>query len=262
MGSVDNMPVVTGRVRDRSVRVLRDTGCSGVVIKRDLILEEELTGRFGYMLLIDKKIRKVPISKVFMDTLYFTGKADAQCLSDAMYDVVIGNIPNARGPEDPDPSWETACAITRAQAKKGQSSFKVTNVAKCATVTREQLIKFQQDDSSLERLRKCIEPKITGNRSVHFEEKEGFLYRIFIHPKVNWGNEMRQVVVPGNLRKQVMGLAHSSLMGGHMRIRKISDRILSNFYWPGLHDDVVRFCRACDNFQKTESKGRTANVPL
>ena len=57
------MPVVTGRVRDRSVRVMRDTGCSGVVIKRDLILEEELTGRFGYMLLIDKTIRKVPIAK-------------------------------------------------------------------------------------------------------------------------------------------------------------------------------------------------------
>ena len=103
-------------------------------------------------------------------------------------------------------------------------------MAKCATVIREQLIKFQQDDSSLERLRKFIEPKITGNRSVHFEEKEGNLDCVFSHSKVNGGNEIRQVVVPGNLRKQVMGLAHSSLMGGHMRIRKKSDRILSNLY--------------------------------
>ena len=30
MGIVDIMPVVTGRVRDRSVSVSRDTGCSGV----------------------------------------------------------------------------------------------------------------------------------------------------------------------------------------------------------------------------------------
>ena len=104
VGSVDNMPVVTGRVRDRSVSVLRDTGCSGVVIKRDLVVEEELTGRFGYMPLIDKTIRKAPIAKVFIDTPYFTGEAEAQCLPDAMYDVIIGNIPNARGPEDPDPS--------------------------------------------------------------------------------------------------------------------------------------------------------------
>ena len=135
-------------------------------------------------------------------------------------------------------------------------------MAKCGTVTREQLIKFQQDDNSLERLRKFAEPKIKGNRSVHFEEKEGILYCVFSHPKLNGGNEIRQVVVPGNLRNQVMRLAHSSLMEGHMGIRKTSDRILSNFYWPCLHDDVARFCRSCDICQKTENKGRTPNVPL
>ena len=73
-GSEDSMPVVRGRVRNKSVSVLRDTGCSGVVIKRDLVTEEEPTGRFGYMLLIDRTIRKVPIGRVFKDTLYFTGE--------------------------------------------------------------------------------------------------------------------------------------------------------------------------------------------
>ena len=84
--SEDSMPVVTGRVGDKSVSVLRDTGCSGVVIKRDLVTEEELTGRLGYMLLIDRTIRKVPIARVFIDTPYFTGEAEAQCLPDAMYE--------------------------------------------------------------------------------------------------------------------------------------------------------------------------------
>ena len=209
------------------------------------------------MLLIDKTIRKVPIAKVFMYTPYFTGEAEAQCLPDALYHVINGSIPNARGPEDPDPSWETACAVTRAQAKKGQSSLKVPDVAKCGTVTREQLIKFQHDDSSLERLRTFTEPKIKGNRSVHFEEKEGILYRVFSHPKLNEGNEIRQVVVPGNLRNQVIRPAHSLLMGGHMGIRKASDRILSKFYWPRLHDDVARICRSCDICRKTKNKGRT-----
>ena len=263
-GSEDSMPVVTGRVRNKSVSVLRDTGCSGVVIKRDLVTEEELTGRFGYMLLIDRTIRKVSISRVFIDTPYFTGEAEAQCLPDAMYEVIIGNIPNARGPEDLDPSWEIACAVTRAQAKKGQGipPLKVPDVTKCGTVTREQLIKYQHDDNSLEELRRFTEPKIKGYQSVHFEEKGGILYRVFSHPRVNGGNEIRQVVVPENLRNQVIELAHSSLMGGHMGIRKTSDRILSNFYWPGLNDDVARFCRICDICQKTESKGKTAKVAL
>ena len=120
----------------------------------------------------------------------------------------------------------------------------------------------KHDDNSLEKLRKFTEPKIKGDQSVHFEEKGGILYRVFSHPRVNGGNEIRQVVVPENLRNQVIELAHSSLMGGHMGIRKTSDRILSNFYWPGLNDDVARFCRTCDICQKTESKGKTAKVPL
>ena len=60
---------------------------------------------------------------------------------------------------------------------------------------------------------------------MHFEEKGGILYSDFSHPRVNGGNEIRQDVVPGNLRNQVIELAHSSLMGGHMGIRKTSDRI-------------------------------------
>ena len=71
------MPVVTGRVGNKSVSVLRDTGCSGVVITRDLVTEEELTGRFCYMLLIDRIIRKVPIARVFIDTPYFTGEVES-----------------------------------------------------------------------------------------------------------------------------------------------------------------------------------------
>ena len=105
----------------------------------DSVTEEDLTGRFGYMLLIDRTIRKVHIARVFIDTPYFTGEAEAQCLPDAMYDVIIGNIPNDRGPEGPDPSWEIACAVKRAQAKKGQAipPLKVPGATKCATVTME-----------------------------------------------------------------------------------------------------------------------------
>ena len=35
------MPVVKGRVRENSVDVLRDTGCSGIVVKKDLVSEDQ-----------------------------------------------------------------------------------------------------------------------------------------------------------------------------------------------------------------------------
>ncbi len=47
---------------------------------------------------------------------------------------------------------------------------------------------------------------------------------------MNGGIEIRQVVVPKDLRSQVIELAHSSLVGGHMGIRKTSDRVLSKFF--------------------------------
>ena len=62
-GVRSQMPVVTGRVGQKSVDVLRDTGCSGIVLKRDLVSEDQFTGDFNVMLLIDNTARKVPIAK-------------------------------------------------------------------------------------------------------------------------------------------------------------------------------------------------------
>ena len=71
------------------------------------------------MMLIDNTVRKVPVALITVDTPYFKGEVEAQCLPDAIYDLIIGNIPGARSPEDPDPNWcETAAVTTRAKAKK------------------------------------------------------------------------------------------------------------------------------------------------
>ena len=48
------MPVVKCRVGEKYVDVLRDTGCSGIVVKRNLVSEHQFTsGDFNVMLLID-----------------------------------------------------------------------------------------------------------------------------------------------------------------------------------------------------------------
>ena len=64
------MPVVCGRIGENLVRTLRDTGCSGVVVKREFVSEKQLTGKVGYMLLIDNTLRKVPVAKIRVDTPY------------------------------------------------------------------------------------------------------------------------------------------------------------------------------------------------
>ena len=64
------MPVVKGRVGEESVDILRDTGCSGIVAKKDLVAEDQFTGDFKVMVLIDNTTRKVPIARIYVDTPY------------------------------------------------------------------------------------------------------------------------------------------------------------------------------------------------
>jgi len=59
-----------------------------------------------------------------------------------------------------------------------------------------------------------------------------------------------------------METAHNSMMGGHLGIKKTTNRILSSFYWPGLRKDVTRFCRSCEICQKTVPKGTIPKAPL
>ena len=68
------MPVVKGRVGVKSVDVLRDTGCSGIVVKNNLVFEDQFTGNFNVMLLIDNTARKVTIARITVDTPYLKGK--------------------------------------------------------------------------------------------------------------------------------------------------------------------------------------------
>ena len=157
-GVRSKMPVVKGRVGEKPVDVLRDTGCSGIVVKRDLVSEDQFTGEFDVMLLIDNTARKVPIAKIDVDTPYLKGQVEAQCLPDTVYDLIIGNVPGARAADDPDPSWQVpvqeACAVTtRSQAKKAGEHIplKVPGTKDSPVVDREKLKQMQRDDESLQK---------------------------------------------------------------------------------------------------------------
>ena len=67
------------------------------------------------------------------------------------------------------------------------------------------------------------------------------LYGVYKHPYVNGGKPLKQVMVPVQLQSRIMELAHGSIMGGHMGIKKTTDKIQSAFYWPGIQGDVTRF---------------------
>ena len=55
---------------------------------------------------------------------------------------------------------------------------------------------------------------------------------------MNGGKPLKQVMVPEKLRRPKMEVAHGSIMGGHMGIKKTRDKSQSAFYWPGIQGDV------------------------
>lgn len=75
---------------------------------------------------------------------------------------------------------------------------------------------------------------VKGQAEILFEEISGILYRLYKHPYVNGGKPLKQVVVPEKLRGPIMEVAHGSIMGSHMGIKKTTDKIQSALYWPGI----------------------------
>ena len=71
-----------------------------------------------------------------------------------------------------------------------------------------------------------------------------------------------QLVVPQQYCKTIMKLAHESIMSGHLAVKRIIQKVLSEFFWPGISSDIKRYCRSCDICQRTISKGKTTRAPL
>ena len=68
------MPVTSGTVFGNPVQVLRDTGCSTVVVKRDLVPADRLTGNMIVCVLIDGTARRTPVAMTDVDTPFLRGQ--------------------------------------------------------------------------------------------------------------------------------------------------------------------------------------------
>jgi len=87
-----NMPVSEGMVNNQKVSVLRDSGCSTIVVKRDLVEDSQLTGKDTVCVLIDGTIRRTPLAKIHIDTIYYKGDVEAVCMRNPLYELIVGNM--------------------------------------------------------------------------------------------------------------------------------------------------------------------------
>ena len=115
------LPTAVGTVNGKEVRVLRDTGCTGVVVRRDLVSDEQMLGKELDVTLINESKLKYPVARISVECPFFNGTTEALCMEDTLYDLVIGNID---GSKLPDMSHFAASVVTRSQAKKDERTYK------------------------------------------------------------------------------------------------------------------------------------------
>jgi len=87
------MPVAEGKIFVKTVKVLRDTGCSTVVVRRSLVPDSCLAGETVVCGLIDGTLRQNPVARLTVDTPHLKGTVKATCTNNPLYDLIVGNIP-------------------------------------------------------------------------------------------------------------------------------------------------------------------------
>ncbi|XP_041482248.1 uncharacterized protein LOC121429309 [Lytechinus variegatus] len=354
-----DMPTCDGSINGKKITVLRDSGCSCVIVRTNLVEKAQFTGKTKLCMLIDRTIRRMLEARLYISTPYFQGNVTALCVDNPLYDLVIGNITGARKPGDEDQNWayteasdgessikedrspcdsdpddikgtpvreqstpsssetteddlsgvtqvpdekilndvsqphsqddviiqeepselmsestiheemeQGAGVETRGTKRRKDRPFMSLGSAKQqeCTATREDVIAAQKADATLKKLRDLAEKgesKLVGkNSEVRFYFKNGLLFREYRSLGNTQGKTFTQLLVPKPFRSQVLRLAHDSALAGHLKTRKTIDRILTQFFWPGLQSDVKRYCASCDACQRTMPKGRIGKVPL
>ena len=93
--------------------------------------------------------------------------------------------------------------------------------------------------------------------SKRMELIDGVLHREDVADSSRWC-----VVVPCELRSNLLKEAHSCVFSGHFSERKVYDRLRRSYWWHGMRSDVRKFCRGCLNCATRKGPGRGIRPPL
>ncbi|GFR81293.1 reverse transcriptase [Elysia marginata] len=74
---------------------------------------------------------------------------------------------------------------------------------------------------------------------------------MFSSVKMKLDEDGKQVVEPEKLRNNVMHATHDSIGRGHLTAKETTDKLLGEFFWLNIWNDVKRYCQSCDQSKWT-----------
>ena len=112
--SSGNLPVCEGTINGKKGTILRDTGTTHVICKRNFIRDDQLDGVEYNCKLADGTTVKAKTARIGIDSYYLKGQVNVLVLEDCPFDCLIGNIAEAKDPV----LNQTSCVVeTRSKTK-------------------------------------------------------------------------------------------------------------------------------------------------
>ena len=260
--------LVRVRINGVETTALRDTGCSGIIVSPELVCQSQYSSKVVKVTLASTEVTKpLKVAIVNIDSPYFHADTEVTVMEKPIYPVLIGQTHGLdrkwqTTPLFPvrEPDWYNsaqAAVVTRLQAKTPQPSSSGTGYM-TQSLKPAELRKAQQEDPSLRKIRQFAETSQVIKGVSYVYRNEVLLRVVTDHS----GTKHSKVVVPENMRDQVLKLGHDNALAGHLGNQKTTDRILLEFWWPGIVADIKRYVASCDACQRTYPRGRVPRAPM
>ena len=267
-----------GTINNQKVTILRDSACDLSIVAERFINPADYTGEEVVIRHVVGN-QSVKLAKVLVTCEYGTTVMEVGVgpnFYDEDYHMLLGNDMVKYGwpLEDlivtpTEVSKNVNKVVTRQQAKqviddKQDSKSKVETVQyfkppEALKVGKDELINLQQNDDTLRKVReKVIDLGDVEKETACFYIENGILLRKWMRKDTMY----QQVVVPIQLRTEVMKMAHEPPTAGHLGVNKTKQRILASFYWPNIFKDVAEFCKTCHICQVHRVERPQPKAPL
>lgn len=245
------LPLSIGKCNNKTVKVLRDTGTTAVLVKSCLVNPDYFIDKNVLLQFADDSQVMARQAKVYIKSIFVTGSVEEICLSDLPFDVLIGNVPGAKYAcsaqdnkidsvvaECDNDDMHISCAVqTRAQKRDEFCNDLFTNISKqsikidMTNISTSNFVRMQASDC---KLRPCFKKSTEVCKNFQrYVLHNGVLIKLSNKGK-NSKDIVKQIVLPSCLINKVIRLAHDTIMSGHLGVSKTQKRVLNNFLARGV----------------------------
>ena len=104
----NKLEIMKGKINGHMGNTLRDTGCTVICVNKKFVKQKQLTGKYQTCTMMDGTKRRFEIAAVDLDTPYIRqNQIRVLCVDNLEYDIVVGDVPQARCRCNPDPNWKS-----------------------------------------------------------------------------------------------------------------------------------------------------------